>query len=76
MNTSLLSTSKDKEVVEFFSELNQQEFVVLYIYVIHNKNNRQTALDIGSISHFPVEKESADHQITRDQSKIMTNWKI
>ncbi|CAF3832338.1 unnamed protein product [Rotaria sp. Silwood1] len=57
MNTSFLSTSKDKQVAEFFSEQKQHKFAVLGTYVIHNKNNRRTALDISDISCFPHERE-------------------
>ncbi len=57
MNTSFLSTSKDKQVAEFFSGKGQQKFAIICTYVIHNKNNRRTALDISTLSCFPHERE-------------------
>jgi hypothetical protein len=57
MNTSFLSTSKDKEVAEVFSGKNQQKFAVLCTFVIYNSSNRRTALDIESISFIPHERE-------------------
>ncbi len=57
MNTSFLSTTKDREVAEAFSRQNQQEFAVLCTYEILNKNNRRTALKIADISNFPGEQE-------------------
>jgi hypothetical protein len=57
MNTTFLSTSKDKQVVEFYSGQNQRIFAVICTYVIYNKNNRRTALDISTISHFVHEQE-------------------
>jgi len=57
MNTSFLSTTKDREVAEAFSRQNQQEFAVLCTYEIHNKNNRRTALKIADVSNFPGEQE-------------------
>jgi hypothetical protein len=57
MNTTFLSTSKDKDNVEFPREQNQQEFNVLCTYVINNNNNRRTALDIAYLSSFPGERE-------------------
>jgi hypothetical protein len=50
INTTFLSTSKDKQVAEFFSGENQQKIAVIYTYMVCNKNNRRTALDISSIS--------------------------
>jgi hypothetical protein len=57
INTTFLSTSKDKSVINVLSEDHQREFGVLCRYIIHNKNHRRTALDIGSISCFPDERE-------------------
>jgi hypothetical protein len=57
MNTSFLSTSKDKEVAEVFSGKNQQKFAVLCTFVVNNSSNRRTALDIESISFIPHERE-------------------
>jgi len=44
MNITCLSTSKDKQLAEFFSGKGQQEFSVIY-----NRNNRRAAIDISSI---------------------------
>ena len=58
MNVSFLSTSKNKNVAEVFCGQNQAAgFSVLCTYVIHNKNNRRTALDIELMSWFPSEEE-------------------
>jgi hypothetical protein len=57
MNNTFLSASKDKQVAEFFSGKGQQELAVIFNYVIHNKNNRRTALDISTLSFFPHERE-------------------
>lgn len=56
MNTSFLSTSKDRQVAEFFVR-EADKVSVLCIYEIHNKNKRRTALDISRISNFNSERE-------------------
>jgi hypothetical protein len=57
VNTSFLSTSRDKHVAEIFCGQNQHGFPVLCTYIIHNKNNRRTALNIESVSYFRQEQE-------------------
>ena len=57
MNTTFLSTSKDKQAAELFSEKNQEKFAVLCTFVIRGGNNRRTALNIEHISWFHQEQE-------------------
>jgi hypothetical protein len=57
MNTSFLSTSKDKRVAEVFSGQQEQKFAVLCTFIIYNNNNRRTALHIGYISKITAERE-------------------
>jgi hypothetical protein len=57
MNTTFLSTSKDKDVAEIFSGKKKEKLAVLCTYFIHGKKDRRTALNIENISWFPPERE-------------------
>jgi hypothetical protein len=57
MNTSFLSTSKDRQVADVFSGQNEQKFAVLCTFIIYNNSNRRTALDIETLSKIPAERE-------------------
>ena len=57
MNTTFLSTSKNRDVAEMFSGENEDQLAVLCTYEVHSKNNRRTAILINCISKCPDENE-------------------
>lgn len=57
MNTTFLSTSKNKEVAEMFSGENQAECAVLCKLQVRNHGGRRTALNIQHLSKMEDEEE-------------------
>ena len=57
INTTFLSTSKDRDVAVVFAGEGHQLLSVLCIYVIEHQQPKRIALDISHLSNNPVEKE-------------------